>query len=100
MAVQKDTPYICHIFICTNDRKGTRRSCADNGSADIRTKLKEAVSEKGWKGRVRVSQSGCMGLCGNGPNVMLHPQCVWFSEVLMDDVGMIISKVEEILLKS
>jgi (2Fe-2S) ferredoxin len=59
--------------------------------------LKEAVSEKGWKGRVRVSQSGCMGLCGNGPNVMLHPQGVWISEVLMDDVGMIIAKVEEIL---
>lgn len=97
MAARKDNPYICHIFICTNDRKGARKSCADGGSADMKASLKEAVSEKGWKGRVRVSQSGCMGLCGNGPNVMLHPHGVWFSEVSKEDIDEIILKVEEML---
>jgi (2Fe-2S) ferredoxin len=41
-----------------------------------------------------------MGLCATGPNVMLYPQKIWFSEVSTDDIGKILSKVEEILNKN
>ena len=70
MADKKESPYLCHIFVCTNDRKGKRKSCADNDSRLVRFNLKEAVNNKGWKGKVRVSQSGCLGLCANGSNVI------------------------------
>lgn len=97
MAEQKESPYVSHIFVCTNDRGGKRKSCADNDSPAIRKALKEAIADRGWKGRVRVSQSGCMGLCAKGPNVMIYPQKIWFSDVSTDDVDLIISKTESFL---
>jgi (2Fe-2S) ferredoxin len=100
MASQKEAPYICHVFVCTNDRKGERRSCADGNSGLIRKTLKQEVGDRGWKKHVRVSKCGCMGLCANGPNVIIYPQKIWFPEVSVDDIGKILSKVEEILHQS
>ncbi len=78
--MQKETsPYTCHVFVCTNDRHGERPSCADGGgNAALKDYLKDQVEKRGWKGRVRVSSGGCMGLCGKGPNVMIYPQKAWF----------------------
>ena len=100
MANQKESPYVCHVFVCTNDRGGERKSCADQNSQQIRTSLKQEFNNRDWTGKVRVSQSGCMGLCANGSNVMIYPQKIWFSEVSTDDIGQIVSKVEEILNES
>ena len=100
MANQKESPYVCHVFVCTNDRGGERKSCADQNSPQIRTSLKQEFNNRDWTGKVRVSQSGCMGLCANGSNIMIYPQKIWFSEVSTDDIGQIVSKVEEILNES
>ena len=97
MADKKESPFISHIFVCTNDRDGQKKSCADNNSQLVRSKLKEAVNEKGWKGKVRISQSGCMGLCAKGSNVMIYPQKIWFAGVLPDDVDEIVSTVQGIV---
>ncbi|MGB0131771.1 (2Fe-2S) ferredoxin domain-containing protein [Chlorobium sp.] len=94
MAVQHESPYLVHVFVCTNDRGGARKSCADDNSLPVKEALKRAVDEKGWKGQVRVSASGCMGLCATGPNVMIYPQKVLFSGVSPDDVQSIVSAVE------
>jgi (2Fe-2S) ferredoxin len=92
-----ESPYISHVFVCTNDRGGERKSCADNNSQLVKSNLKEAIKKKGWKGKVRISTSGCMGLCAKGSNVMIYPQKVWLSEVFPDDVDEIISTIESIM---
>ena len=97
MANIKESPFVCHVFVCTNDRGGKRRSCADGDSLRIRADLKKKVSKRGGTKSVRVSQSGCLGLCSDGPNVIIYPQKIWFSEVSTEDVEQIVSKVEEIL---
>ena len=94
MLDQKESPYAAHVFVCTNDRGGERKSCADNNRSLVKSKLKEAVNKNGWKGKVRISTSGCMGLCAKGSNVMIYPQKVWFSEVTPDDVDEIVSAIE------
>lgn len=91
------SPYRCHLFICINDRRGERKSCADGGSPAIRDYLKAQVEQRGWKGRVRVSPSGCLGLCERGPNVMIYPQGLWFSAVTLADADGILQKVAELL---
>lgn len=91
------SPYVCHILVCTNDRKGARKSCADGNSADVRVALKKEVNVRGWKGRVRVSQCGCLGLCQKGPNVLIYPQKTWFSDVSPSDAPTILTEVETIL---
>ncbi len=97
MAKQNESPFKAHVFVCTNDRGGERKSCADNNSELIRSKLKEAVNEKGLKGKVRISKSGCMGLCAKGSNVMIYPQKIWFSEVFPDDVEEILNSIQDII---
>jgi (2Fe-2S) ferredoxin len=66
-------------------------------SPEIRDHLKEEVEKRGWKPRVRVSQSGCLGLCAKGPNVMLYPQGVCFSGVTLADADEILDKVATFL---
>ncbi len=97
MTMQKESPYIAHVFICTNDRAGIRKSCADNNSQLIKDRLKESVNTRGWKGKVRVSTSGCLGLCDNGPNVIIYPQKIHFCEVNPDALGEIIAAIEQIM---
>jgi (2Fe-2S) ferredoxin len=97
MPKQNESPYVSHVFVCTNDRGGESKSCADNNSQLTKSKLKDVINKKGWKGKVRISTSGCMGLCAKGPNVMIYPQKVWFSEVSPDDVDEIVAKIERIM---
>lgn len=97
MLIQNESPYIAHVFVCTNDRKGERKSCTDGNSQLVKAKLKESVDAKGWKGKVRVSTSGCLGVCGEGPNVMIYPQKLWFSGVTPDDVDAILSTIERLM---
>ncbi len=94
---QNTAPYTCHIFVCTNDREGKRPSCADGDSPAIRKDLKAGVKKRGWSGKVRVSQCGCLGLCQKGPNVIIYPQKEWFSSVCQTDTDTILSKLEALL---
>ncbi len=94
---EKIAPYECHVFVCTNDRQGNRKSCADGNSAKVRSTLKDEIKNRGWKGKVRVSKSGCMGLCQKGSNVIIYPQKVWFSGVLEDDTEKIVKKIQSLL---
>jgi (2Fe-2S) ferredoxin len=97
MSSRKDAPYDCHIFVCVNDRGGVRKSCADGDNVTVRQLIKEAVTRRGWKPRVRVSQCGCLGLCADGPNVIVYPQKIWFSGVTQEDLDEILAAVEQIL---
>lgn len=97
MAEMNESPYVCHVFVCTNDRGGKRKSCADANSPEVRAALKHVVVDRGWKPRVRVSQSGCLGLCAKGANVILYPQKIWFSNVYPEDVEQIVSEIEKIV---
>ena len=90
-------PYGCHIFVCTNDRQGKRKSCADGNSMSVRQALKAEIKARGWTAKVRVSHCGCMGLCQKGPNVIVYPQKLWFSGVSEAETGTIISKIEPLM---
>jgi len=96
---EQKSPYDSHVFVCTNDRGGVRKSCADGNSQEIRARLKAEINKRGWKGRVRVSQCGCMGLCAKGPNVMIYPQKSWFSAATSEDANDIITRIESMLEK-
>lgn len=99
---KQTTPYLCHIFICSNVRENNPENpgCGTKGSGALKEKLKEAVAARGWKGKVRVSTSGCMGLCGTGPNVVLYPQGIHFSGVTETDLPAIMAAVSQSLLEN
>ena len=41
-----------------------------------------------------LERAGCLGLCAQGPNVMLYPQSVWFSGVTPADLPEILAAIE------
>lgn len=92
---RQPSPYLCHIFVCSNVRDNPDKpGCGAKGGAILKAKLKEAVNARGWKGKVRVSTTGCMGLCGDGPNVLLHPQGIHFSAVTEADLPAILESIQ------
>lgn len=92
-----ESPYQCHLFVCTKTRGGLRKSCGDGDNAELKAILKDEVRKRGWKSRVRVSETSCLGLCDEGPNVMIHPQKIWYSEVSLNDIPIILEKVGELI---
>ena len=93
----RKTPYKCHLFVCVKSRDGERKSCGDGEGADIKALLKDEISDRGWKGKVRVSDSGCQGVCGVGPNVMIYPQGIWLTQVTSSDMPEILITIEQLL---
>ena len=92
------SPYVAHVFICLNDRQGRRKSCSDGEAAEIRRRLKTACKERGWHNtKIRISQAGCMGLCDQGPNVVIYPQKILFTGATVHDVEPIMQALAHIV---
>ena len=94
---QHISPYKCHLFVCTKTRGGEQSSCGDAGTPDLKAAIKTEIKNRGWKGIVRVSDSGCLGVCASGPNIMVYPQQIWFSAVSHDDLPEILQTLENIV---
>lgn len=88
----KPSPYRKHLYVCVNQREPGKSCCAAGGGEAILEKLKAAARERGLKGKVRVSRSGCMDLCAQGPNVMVAPDHRWYAHVALEDVDRIIAE--------
>ncbi|MBN2340848.1 MAG: (2Fe-2S) ferredoxin domain-containing protein [Deltaproteobacteria bacterium] len=89
------TPFKVHAFVCTNDRHGSSKSCADGDSQRIKDELKRALKQAHlWGTLARVSTSGCLGNCAHGPNVYIYPQMQMFTGCTVDDVPEILAAIE------
>jgi (2Fe-2S) ferredoxin len=95
--MKQQSPYLCHIFVCSNVRENNPENpgCGAKGGATLKDLLKKAANARGWKGKVRVSSTGCLGLCTQGPNVLLHPQGIHFSAVTEADVETVLDAAGE-----
>ncbi len=98
--LETTTPHKLHILVCTNARHDGTPSCGDSGEAQrvfetLKARLKEA------KLPVRVSRTGCLGPCAQGPNVMCYARegapGVWFQAVGEGDVEAIEERVREMV---
>ena len=79
-----------YILVCENERE--TGACCNPLGILIREQLKKTVKERGLAGRVRVSRSGCLDVCAEGPNVLLMPDNIWFKRVALTDVEAIVAK--------
>ena len=74
-------PYQHRIFICTNNREGEKSSCTRRSSEKTISFLKKEIEEKGLQFDVKVVPCGCLGLCEQGPNLIVYPEGKWYSGV-------------------
>jgi (2Fe-2S) ferredoxin len=78
-----------YLFVCINRRADghPKGSCAEKGSEQIVTKLKEALATRGVaKEIVRACSSSCLDLCETGISVVQEPEHVAYGRVSLDDV--------------
>ncbi|HTM68004.1 MAG TPA: (2Fe-2S) ferredoxin domain-containing protein [Candidatus Binatia bacterium] len=90
-------PYKKLVLVCTNCKEG-EKCCSAGGSEPIRDALKAKV--KALALPVRVSKTGCMGMCPTGPTVVIMPDDLWFGAVTMGDVDRIVDLLKESLASS
>ena len=78
-----------YIFICINQREANhpRGCCSAKGSDELVSKFKELIKSNGLKMKVRANKSGCLDCCELGPNVLIHPDNIWYSHVKLADVS-------------
>jgi (2Fe-2S) ferredoxin len=91
--VSADMPFREHyLFVCTNRRPDghPKGSCAQKGSEDIVTKLKEALFKRGVaKNVIRACSSSCLDLCETGVTILQEPEHVAYGHVTEADVDVI-----------
>ena len=85
--------YQKHLFFCTNEKVG-KQCCQNARASDFCDYTKKKVREKGLKGKgcIRVSSSGCMGRCSEGPALVIYPEVVWYTYSTYADIDEILEE--------
>lgn len=74
-----------HVLVCTTDRE-EHACCGADGEA-VLAAAREWLRERGvlWS-RVHLAETSCLGLCGDGAGVAVHPRGEWYAGVTAGDV--------------
>jgi sirohydrochlorin ferrochelatase/(2Fe-2S) ferredoxin len=76
-----------HVAVCTN------RTCAGGGAATVLERLRQAVAERDVD--ARITRSSCLDRCGEGPNVAVYPDGVWYGGVAPEDADRLADSLAE-----
>ena len=89
-------PYRKIVFVCTNERSSDGPPCCSGrGSVGLHAELKARVKALGLGRVIRVSKSGCLNLCAQGPNIMVFPDNTWYSGVAEVDLDTVLTEIVE-----
>lgn len=50
----------------------------------------EEIEERDLSSEVMITNTGCFGICSQGPVVVVYPENVWYKEVTPEDVPEIV----------
>jgi len=83
-------PFRFHLFVCTQQKPEGVASCPTSGSFSVLAGLDREIQARGLDGDVQVTTCGCMGLCDEGPVMVVYPAGVWYRRVQPSDVRKIV----------
>ncbi len=87
-------PYKRLVLVCTNVKNDETKPCCGRKDGEaIFTNIREEIRSKNLSDVVRVSKTGCLGKCVNGPNIIVYPDGIWYSEVRLEDIKDIIGDI-------
>ncbi len=66
--------------------------CTSSGSLSLIDKLKEELKANNLENTVRITMTGCFGLCALGPIVIVYPEGSFYSNVKLEDVETIVKE--------
>jgi len=64
--------------------------CSIGNSSDLVIAFEEEIRSFGLEEEVSVLKTGCLGLCGHGPNVSIYPDNIIYKGVHVEDVREIV----------
>jgi len=82
-----------HIFVCMQNRPPghPRSSCGQRGAQAVFNAFSEALIQRNLQ-NVALTQTGCLGPCQSGANVLIYPAGTMYGWVETDDVSKIIDQ--------
>ena len=83
-------PFQYHAFVCDQHNPEGVPSCAARGSGKTLDALRREVAARGLVDTVQITACGSLGLCERGPNLVVYPEGVWYSNVTPEDVPEIV----------
>lgn len=83
-----------HVFVCAQSRADghPRGSCVACGAGSIFQAFANQINIKKLVGKVALTQTGCLGPCHLGSNVLIYPDGIMYSEIQPDDVETIVER--------
>jgi len=75
------SPFRHHLFVCHGAQCAQKGPDLTGERSSLKDTLKTKFKNRGLKGVVRVTQSGCLGQCDHAPNIMDYPSGTWYKEV-------------------
>jgi (2Fe-2S) ferredoxin len=83
-----------HLFVCTNerDKSASRPSCGNEHGKKMKGAFKDAIKDAGLKGRVRVTEVGCLDQCEHAAVMVVYPSAVWYGFVHSRDAEEIVQE--------
>jgi len=83
-------PFRFHSFVCTQQKPEGVPSCPANGSLAVLDALDRELHSRSLDNDVQLTTCGCMGLCDEGPVMVVYPAGVWYRRVRPSDVSEIV----------
>jgi (2Fe-2S) ferredoxin/SAM-dependent methyltransferase len=83
-------PFRFHLFVCTQQKAEGVRSCPASGSFAVLNRLEHEIQARGLNRDVQLTTCGCMGLCDEGPAMVVYPEGVWYRRVQPSDISEIV----------
>jgi (2Fe-2S) ferredoxin len=83
-----------HVFVCTHLRPADhpKGSCAARGGEEILDLFANEFETRELWERFKLTKTGCLGTCEQGPTVLVYPEGVMYQKVVPDDVVTIIEE--------
>ncbi len=83
-----------HVFVCMQDRPPghPRGSCGSRGCSRVYDEFMFQWQQRELWGPYKLTHSGCIGPCKEGPNVLIYPDGIMYSNVTPEDVTTIIEE--------
>lgn len=84
-------PFRQHVFVCMQEKPEGVTSCPSNGSPKVLQALYRELGTQGLDNEVQVTTCGCMGLCDDGPVMVVYPDGIWYRKVKEEDVPEVVA---------
>ena len=84
-------PFQYHVLVCTQEKPEGVKSCSAACSGDVLAALHRDLDKAGIADKVQVTTCGCLGLCDEGPVMIVYPDGIWYRQVNAPDVPEIVS---------